>query len=83
MEIGDFGATGDFVSSFLLPVLTKGTFTDRLFDQPVLLFADSGENISGDVGPVTPPRDTVGGGTVTVFGYELDCTVSNCAPIAH
>jgi len=65
-----------FPYEFYAP-LPSGSAALSLFDQPVLLYADSGESLS----------IVLSGGTslltvsLGVTGYELDCTAAACAPL--
>jgi len=53
-------------------------------DQPVLFYVDSGDNVTVEV-LLGNGANFSGDSTsqfVTLMGYELDCTVAACAPIA-
>jgi hypothetical protein len=69
-------AVGDTtVSNFLPSFFSKG----YLFDQPVLFYADSGQAVKVEF---STDNKFSGLGTITLTGYELDCTVAACAQIA-
>jgi len=68
---------GPKVSSFFAPQIVGGGL--YAYDQPVLAYVDSGN--SPTVEPVTN-GDFQGEQYTTLTGYELDCTVAACAPIA-
>ncbi len=71
--------TNGTIAGFFAPVSTEATFA--LFDQPVLFYVDS----STPAAQVQVGSNATFGASfqlVTLFGYELDCTVAACAPIA-
>jgi hypothetical protein len=71
------------LTQFLAPIGISGF---SLFDQPTLFYVDPTDTISVSMNI----RNATGSGVpviesgphVTVTGYELDCTVAACAPIA-
>jgi len=73
-------------TSFYTPVSNNGDTTGTsAFDQPVLLYVDSGQTVTVEAelfGNSGAFLTTVGLDFVAVSGYELDCTVANCAAIA-
>jgi hypothetical protein len=76
------GAISGFLGGFSPPVGTQSqTF---LFDQPVLFYLDSPESVAIVVnldGSVSF-QGAFAVQVITLTGYELDCTVAVCAPIA-
>jgi hypothetical protein len=76
---GLYGTT--LVAAFYAPIQSADLFSQ--FDQPALFYIDSSQQaffaITLDGGPMFSqglPQ------TLTLTGYELDCTVAACAPIA-
>jgi len=77
--------TGEYASVFFEPVQTAVSGPMGAFERPILFYVDSSKSV-GVIVAVT------GGGTfspsasaleqITLTGYELDCTVAACAPIA-
>lgn len=67
------------IVAFLAPSAVDG---QSLFSQPALLYIDAGEIpvISFFVNGATLDATTQ---TVTLTGYMLDCTVNQCASVAH
>jgi len=71
---------GGINSGFFLPVQGLDLI---YFDQSVLFYVDSGNQLTVQIDAftslfsVSAPHQTV-----TLTGYELDCTVAACAPIA-
>jgi hypothetical protein len=71
-------SSGGFpISSFLPPLLTAQE--DYEFDQPVSFYVDSGDSVQVEL---RSNSAFAGMGAVTLTGYEVDCTVAACAPIA-
>lgn len=55
------------------------------FDQLVELYADAGQTFEVGVGPINGVTFASGGGTqsMTLTGYELNCSATPCSAIAH
>jgi len=70
--------TGNSVLAALFPPFTSSS-ARLFFAQPVLFYVDSGSSATVDI---ESDVEFVGQGAVTLIGYELDCTVAACAPIA-
>jgi hypothetical protein len=70
---GGFSATLSFV--FTGSVIGTGSF-----DQPVLLYADAGDQVEAFL---VGASGAFGGAFVLLTGYMLDCTIAPCAAIAH
>jgi hypothetical protein len=69
--------------NFLVPTPNPGGRNFTAFDQPVLLYADPTDTVQV-VWIVYGSSASFSGSNqqVTLIGYELDCTVAACAPIA-
>jgi hypothetical protein len=73
---------GQLVSDFYAAIPLGLGFS--LFDQPALFYVDSGNEatvVAGLFGNNNPVFNN-SAQFVTLTGYELDCTVANCQPIA-
>lgn len=84
ISVGVTAAPGAFVSSFLAPV-TAG-IASTVFDQPLLFYLDQLQSVVISIDAVGNEVMFFAGGaaqTVTLTGYELDCGVAPCAPIAQ
>jgi len=74
---------GAFITQFFAPIPTGFGFS--AFDQPVLFYIDSLQQAEVGVSLTGNGATFLGDGAsqiVTLTGYELDCTVAACAPIA-
>jgi len=73
------------VTTFVVPapaLPSTATVFFGAFDQPVLFYVDSGGQVRVEI-DVNSFNTTVAlPASVTLTGYELDCNVANCAPIA-
>jgi hypothetical protein len=56
--------------------------TDITFDQPVLFYVDASNSVNVAVFLTGGQFSANGTEALTLTGYELDCTVAACAPIA-
>jgi hypothetical protein len=70
---------GGFLLSFVVPLQAGGTAA--AFDQPILVYFDAGIQPSAGLSSLTAPM--LGGGTISLSGYLVDCTLGPCAPIAQ
>ena len=76
-----FSVSNSFITSFFAPIVSPFVFTT--FDQPVLFYVDSGDHVTVEV--FIGENAFAGESTsqfVTLTGYEVDCVVATCAPIA-
>jgi hypothetical protein len=83
IDVSISNGTATFASNFFAPIPT-GT-PSGLFDQPTLMYVDSGLEAVVTLtlyGGSSPSFAASFVQVVTLTGYELDCTVAACAPIA-
>jgi hypothetical protein len=77
------GGAAGFLTEFFAPIPTAFLFT--AFDQPILFYVDALQSPQVQVFIIGNSTAFAGDSTsqfVTLMGYELDCSVSPCSPIA-
>jgi|SRR5271157_2206465 len=70
----------------LLAAPAPSAYSFAAFDQTVLFYVDSGDNVTVQMYLDGNSATFLGGSVtqyMTLIGYELDCTVAACAPIAQ
>jgi hypothetical protein len=72
-------SAGSTISAFFTPT-EEQSFT--IIDQPLLIYVDSSLSVAVEAVVVGAAFSTGGQQILTLTGYELDCTVAACAPIA-
>jgi len=84
ITVDAFAGTTSHLADFYAPIPPGLLFSQ--FDQPALFYVDSGQVATvfvalwGNLSMFVTAADIVQ--AVTLTGYELDCTVANCAAIA-
>ena len=74
------------LTSFVTPAIQSATVANAAFDQPVLFYLDHSQVatlVATTINATNSATFFPGQQTIALTGYELDCNVAPCSPIAQ